>query len=82
MGGEPYSVALVANADHVEIDTSLLELRSARLCLLDSVRVVATAETTVASDANHQHLTMEAECEKGSVCVQMVRRNCVQLDSC
>ena len=56
VGRKTYSVPLVADADHVEIDALGLELVGAGLDLLDGVRVVAAAQTTVAGDADEEHL--------------------------
>ena len=51
-----YRVALVSDADHVEVNALRLELLAAVLNLLDSVRVVAAAQATVAGDGNEEHL--------------------------
>ena len=53
---ETHSVALVADADHVEVDALLLKLLGAGLDLLDGVGVVAAAQTAVAGEADNEHL--------------------------
>ena len=55
-GGDAYSVALVADADHVEVDALALELLSAHLGLLDGVGVVTATETAVTGERHKEDL--------------------------
>ena len=65
---ETHSVALVADADHVEVDSLLLELLGAGLDLLDGVGVVAAAETAVAGEADQEDLCSPQQTATSGTC--------------